>query len=171
MLHQAVENILNTQIKLEADSSNSYLAMAVWADTQGLNGIADFLYAHSDEERLHMLKLVKFVNERGGKAVIPELLKPKNTYESVLEVFESILSHEVHVTNSINEVVFTCLEQKDYTTHNFMQWFVSEQIEEESLARTILDKLKLACDSPGGLYLFDRDLATIKTQFSKEHEQ
>lgn len=157
-MNKTVEKALNEQIEKEASSSQFYLAMASWAEGKGLNGTAKFLYAHSDEERFHMLKLVKFVNERGGAAVIPGLENPPTEFKSLTNVFELLLSHELRVTESINGVVDICLQEKDYTTHNFMQWYVSEQLEEEALARTILDKLKLIGGDKGGLYLFDRDL-------------
>jgi len=161
-LNKKVEEILNKQIELEASSSHHYLAMASWAESVGYGGTADFLYLHSDEERQHMLRLVKFVNERGGKVVIPSLKGGEISFNGLDEVFQSLLEHEVEVTNAINEVVHVCLEQKDYTTHNFMQWYVSEQLEEEALARSILDKLSLIDGNKGGLYLFDRDLANFK---------
>ena len=158
MLSKKIEDALNTQIGIEASSSQSYLAMASWAETTGLSGTAAFLYKHSDEERMHMLKLIKYVNDRGGKAVIPALKQPQKAYKSITDVFQVLLEHETHVTASINLVVDLCLKEKDYTTHNFMQWYVSEQIEEETLARTLIDKLALIGTDKGGLYLFDRDL-------------
>ena len=166
MINKKVEKALNNQVKVEAESSQAYLAMAVWAECNGYNGIANFLYEHSDEERMHMLKLVKFINERGGKAVIPALPKPTDKYKDVKNIFTTLLNHEIHVTKEINSVVDVCLKEKDYTTHNFMQWYVSEQIEEEALARTIMDKLELIGNDKGGLYLFDRDLE----QFAGAHE-
>ena len=161
MLSKTIEKALNNQIRIEAESSQFYLGMAIWAETEGLNGTANFLYLHSDEERMHMLKLVKFVNERGGKAVIPALPKPPAKFKNLHEIFQTLLNHEVMVTQEINNVVDVCLTEKDYTTHNFMQWYVSEQIEEEALARTIMDKLNMIGDDKGGLYLFDRDLQSL----------
>lgn len=161
MLKPKIEKALNQQIELEASSSQFYLAMASWAETKGLTGTAAFLYKHSDEERFHMLKLIKFINERGGKAIIPALTKPPVEFNSIKEIFESLLEHELNVTDSINNVVDVCLTEKDYTTHNFMQWYVSEQLEEEALARNIIDKLNMIGSDKGGLYLFDRDLETI----------
>jgi ferritin len=158
MLNKKIEKALNDQIKVEAESSQAYLAMASWAERAGLSGTAAFLYKHSDEERQHMLKLVKFVNDRGGQAVIPELKQPAKEYKTLQNVFALLLEHETNVTNEINGVVDVCLKEKDYTTHNFMQWYVSEQIEEETLARNILDKLKLVGNDNGALYMFDRDL-------------
>lgn len=163
MMNKKVEKALNAQIEIEAESSQFYLAMASWAETEGLNGTSKFLYTHSDEERMHMLKLVHFVNERGGKALIPALKQPPKSFKAISNIFESLLEHEIFVSKSINEVVDVCLKEKDYTTHNFMQWYVSEQMEEEALARTILDKLKLIGNDKGGLYLFDRDLENMPT--------
>ena len=161
MFTKKVEQALIKQIEVEAFSSQIYLAMASWAETQGLNGIAKFLYTHADEEREHMLKLIKFVNERGGHAIIPQLNQPPKEFKSVLSIFEEVLAHEIKVTQEINNVVDITLQEKDYTTHNFMQWYVSEQIEEEALARSILDKLNLIGTEKSSLYLFDRDLESI----------
>ncbi len=161
MLTKKVENSLNKQIELEANASQFYLAMASWAETKGLEGVASFLYRHSDEERMHMLKLIKYVNERGGHAIVPSLKKPPKLFDCLSHVFQDLLNHEIMVTQEINKVVDICLKDKDYTTHNFMQWYVAEQIEEEALARHILDKLKLIGDDKGGLYLFDRDIVSM----------
>jgi len=162
MLNKKVEKALNEQIRIEAESSQAYLAMASWAEIQGYQGTAAFLYLHSDEERLHMLKLIRFVNDRGGKAIIPKLEQPAREYKSLRHIFTALHDHEVGVTADINNVVDICLSEKDYTTHNFMQWYVSEQIEEETLARNILDKMKLVGTDNSALYLFDRDLASMK---------
>lgn len=161
MIKQEVLDALNKQIKLEGDSSQLYLAMASWAECQGLEGTSNFLYSHADEERTHMLKLIKFVNERGGKAFVPQIEEPAQIFESLKDVFSAILKHEIFVSESINEIVFLTLEHKDFPTHNFLQWFVSEQIEEERLARTVLDKLEMIGSDKGGLYLFDRDIVNL----------
>lgn len=161
MFSKNVEQALNQQIKVEAESSQFYLAMASWAETEGLNGTAAFLYKHSDEERMHMMKLVRFVNERGGHAIVPALAQPPVSFESIQKIFQNLLEHEIAVTTSIEEVVDICLKEKDYTTHNFMQWYVSEQIEEEGLARNIMDKLNMIGGDKSGLYLFDRDLEIL----------
>jgi ferritin len=164
MLSKKIEAALNGQVAIEAESSQAYLAMASWAENQGLGGTAAFLYRHSDEERMHMLKLVKFINERGGKAVIPALKRPGTAFKSITDIFQRLLDHETFVTGEINKVVDLCLKEKDYTTHNFMQWYVGEQIEEEALARTLIDKLNLIGNDKGGLYLFDRDLLTLEAR-------
>ncbi|MFM1893728.1 MAG: ferritin [Flavobacteriales bacterium] len=169
-MNQRIEKALNEQINKEASSSQYYLSMASWAETQGLSGTAVFMYAHSDEERFHMLKLIKFVNERGGKAIVPKIEQPPSDFESVQRMFELLLAHELTVTHSINEVVDVCLNEKDYTTHNFMQWYVSEQMEEEALARSILDKLKLIGEQKGGMYLFDREMQEITAAGAKNND-
>jgi ferritin len=110
-----------------------------------------------------MLKLVRFVNERGGTAIIPAIDSPKSDFDSLRQLFVLLLEHEIKVTEMINEVVHVCLQEKDYTTHNFMQWFVAEQLEEEALAREIVDKLNMIGDDKGGLYLFDRDIEMMQT--------
>ena len=161
MLKESVDQALNIQIKIEAESSQIYLAMASWAETKGLGGTAQFLYKHSDEERMHMLKLVQYVNERGGKAIVPNLAQPEKEYKSLTNLFQTLLNHEIMVSEEINNLVEICLNEKDYTTHNFLQWYVAEQIEEEALAKTIMDKLSMIGEDKGGLYLFDRDIESI----------
>jgi ferritin len=162
MISKSIEKKLNEQLAAEAASSQLYLAMASWAEVEGFEGVSGFLYKQSEEERTHMLKLLKFINERGGVAEVPELAKPPVKFENMHQVFSDILEHEQEITNRINELVHITLEEKDYTTHNFLQWYVSEQIEEEALARAVLDKLKLIGDQQGsGLYLFDRDIMNI----------
>ena len=164
MLSKIIEDALNKQIKIEAESSQVYLSMACWAETQGFEGVAQFMYAHSDEERMHMLKLVKFVNERGGHARVSELIAPPSEFGTFKNMFQTLFNHEVMVSKSINDLVHITLEQRDYATHNFLQWYVAEQIEEEALARNILDKINLIGDDKGGLYLFDNDVKQIVAQ-------
>ena len=106
MLKSKIEKALNKQIELGASSSQYYLAMASWTESQGLTGTAEILYHHSDEEREHMLKLVKFINERGGTSVITGLSNPHTTFNSLASVFESLLEHELNVTDSIITLLF-----------------------------------------------------------------
>jgi ferritin len=170
-MNTRVEKALNDQIQKEASSSQFYLAMASWAENNGLNGTAKFMYTHSDEERFHMLKLVKFVNERGGKAIIPKVDEPPREFNDLGNVFELLLAHEIKVTESINNLVDICLQEKDYTTHNFVQWYVSEQLEEEALARMVLDKVRLIGNDKGGMYLLDRDLETSAISTTENNTQ
>lgn len=159
MLSKTMQEALNNQVKLEAASSHSYLAMASWSEIQpGLDNVADYFFQQSEEERIHMLKLLRFINERGGFALVPSLEQPILTYKSLKNMFEDFLNQEIQVSNSINELVDRALSEKDYATHNFLQWYVSEQIEEEKSARVLNDKLELIGEDKGGLYLFDRDI-------------
>lgn len=163
MLSKNIEVALNKQIRIEAESSQIYLSMACWAEVHGLEGISQFMYAQSEEERIHMLKLIKYVNERGASAEISDLKAPKNNFKTFKEMFEELYKHEIFVSDSINELVHITFSEKDYATHNFLQWYVAEQIEEEATAKTILDKINLIGDDKGGLYLFDRDIQQMIT--------
>lgn len=160
-MNSTIEKLLNDQVKYEASASMQYLAMASWADEKGYNGVAQFFYLQSNEERVHMTKLVKFINERSAKVIIPELDKPKSNFNSLNELFDTFLKSEVFVTQQINHVIFECLQHKDYNVHNFMQWYVTEQLEEEAVARTLLDKLTIIGDDKSGHYMFDRDINSI----------
>ena len=160
MLNKKVEDICNRQVEREGYSSSLYIAMASWAETNGYSGVAAWLYSQSDEERIHMLKFVKYINERGGKAVMPALKKPADEFKGVEELFREVLKHEEFVTASINEIVALTLEEKDFNTHNFLQWFVMEQVEEEASARLILDKIRLV--GKNNFYQFDRDIVNLR---------
>ena len=160
MLKKKIEDICNRQVEREAYSSNLYLAMAIWAEINGLAGVAGWLYAQAEEEKLHMLKFVKYINERGGKAVMPAIKKPVSQYKGVEDVFKEVLKHEEFVTASINEIVAMTLDEKDFNTHNFLQWFVMEQVEEEASVRTILDKVRLV--GKNNMYQFDKDILSLR---------
>ena len=160
MLKKKIEDICNRQIEREGYSSNLYLAMAAWAENNGFSGVAGWLYSQADEERLHLLKFIKYVNERGGKAVIPALKKPDAEYKSVEDVFKEVLKHEEFVTDSINEIVSLTLDEKDFNTHNFLQWFVMEQVEEETSVKAIIDKVRLV--GKNNMYEFDRDILSLR---------
>jgi ferritin len=160
MLKKKVEDICNRQVEREGYSSNLYLAMASWAETNGFAGVAQWLYIQSDEERIHMLKFIKYINERGGKAIMPAMKKPPVDYKGVEDLFKDVLKHEEFVTASINEIVSLTLAEKDFNTNNFVQWFVTEQVEEEASVRTILDKLHLV--GKNNMYQFDRDISGLR---------
>jgi ferritin len=161
MLKKKVEDICNRQVEREGYSFILYLAMASWAEVNGFAGVAGWLYAQAEEEKLHMLKFIKYINERGGKAVLPAFKKPPVDFKNVQEMFKEVLKHEEFVTASINEIVALTLQEKDFNTHNFLQWFVLEQVEEEASARAILDKLNLV--GKNNMYQFDRDIMSLRT--------
>ncbi|MFN8241092.1 MAG: ferritin [Bacteroidales bacterium] len=160
MINKKVEELCNRQVEREGFSSNLYLSMASWAENNGMPGIAGWLYAQAEEERIHFLKFVKYINERGGTAVIPAFKKPESEFKNAEDLFRAVLTHEEFITSSINEIVHISLEEKDYNTQNFLQWFVTEQVEEEASVRTIIDKLRLV--GPTNLYIFDRDIMSLR---------
>ncbi len=160
MLSKKIENILNEQVEKEGYAAQLYLAMASWSETQGYDGISQWFYAQHMEEIEHMLKIIKYVNERGGHAIIPKIDKPPKDFEGIMQIYEAALEHEQMVTRSINNIVGLCLEEKDYTTHNWIQWFVDEQLEEESSVNAIIDKLNMLGDK--NMYIFDRDIMKMR---------
>ncbi|MBN1790665.1 MAG: ferritin [Bacteroidales bacterium] len=160
MINKKIEKALNEQVEKEGYSSSLYLAMASWAETKGMAGVAQWLYVQSDEERMHMLKFIKYINERGGKAIVPAFKQPGKENASVKKMFEDVLKHEQFISSSINEIVALCTTEKDYTTLNWIQWFVNEQVEEETNATQILDKLNLLGEK--NLYMFDRDIMSLR---------
>jgi len=161
MIKKKIEDICNRQIEREGFSSILYIAMASWAENKGYPGIALWLYSQAEEEKLHMLKFIKYINERGGKAIIPAFKKPVAEFKSVENVFTEVLKHEEFITDSINEIVGLTLEEKDFNTHNFLQWFVFEQVEEEASVRTIIDKIRLVGNN--NMYQFDKDIFSLRT--------
>jgi ferritin len=160
MLAKKVEAILNVQIEKEDYSSQLYLSMASWAENKGFEGVSNWLYAQAEEERIHLLKLIKYINERDGVAVIPGIETPPADFGDVFEAFDKVLEHERFITGSINEIVAICIAEKDFTTQNWIQWFVTEQIEEESSVKAIIDKLNLL--GKNNLYMFDRDIMSMR---------
>lgn len=158
MLNLKVQEAINAQIKKEEFSSRLYLSMAIWCETNGYPGASSFLYNHTEEERLHMMKFVRYVNSRGGKAVVADIEKPEDEFSSLNDIFTKILIHEEYITASINELYGVTIQEKDYTTGNFLQWFITEQLEEESLMSTILDKISLVGADKGGMFHIDKEL-------------
>lgn len=157
-----VEKMLNQQVQLEDQSSQFYLSFASWCEREGYVKAAEFLYDHAEEERQHMLKFFKYINAVGGHAIAAEITQVPHEFESLRHIFEQVLEHEVKVTKAINEIVDCCFQTKDFSTFQFLQWFVAEQREEEETARTILDAFDLIGeDSPQGLWLIDQEIGRI----------
>lgn len=162
MLKQAITDKLNEQINLEFYSSNVYLQMSAWCYNHGYEGASAFLLRHADEELEHMQKLFQYVSETSGMPLLGKIEAPKNDYASLKEVFEITLEHEKLVTSKINELVEVTFANKDYSTFNFLQWYVAEQHEEEKLFSSILDKFNLMGEDGKALFFIDRDLATLE---------
>jgi len=158
MISKHLEKAINAQIVIEGYSSQLYLAMASWCESSGMAGAAAFLYKHADEERMHMLKFIHYLNGRGGKAVVSKLEAPPKDYKDIFTVFKEIMKHEEMVTAAINDLVDLTLKEKDFNTNNFLQWYVGEQVEEEALFQGILDKIKLLGKEQAGYYLIDKEL-------------
>ncbi len=161
MLSQTIVDKLNKQINLEHFSSNVYLQMSAWCAGKGLDGCAAFLKAHAAEEMEHMQRLFDYVNECGAPAVIGAIEAPPTEYADVKEVFVKTLEHENVVTASINDLVKAALESGDFSTFNFLQWYVAEQHEEEKLFKGILDRLEIIGTHGSGVHHFDRSMARL----------
>ncbi len=166
-LSKPMQEILNRQLTKEANAAQIYLAYGAWADTQGYSGIANFLFRHSQEERNHMMKVLQYILERGGKPKITDIAVPPKDPKNLQECFEKVFKHEVDNTTAIYEIVTLAQEEKDWSSWNFAQWFVKEQIEEETLAMELLDKLKIA----GGPKATDESLAFLDAQIGAEEDE
>lgn len=162
MLKKTVEKILNDQIQKEAYSSYLYLAMASWAENNSMSGVATWLYAQAEEEKEHMLKFIKFINERGSHAIIPNIEQPPKEWKDIYTLFNEVLEHEKYISESIHKILEMAVKEKDYAVQNWIQWFVEEQVEEESSVQAIIDKLNLLDKGKVGLYVFDRDIASMR---------
>ncbi len=161
-LTKEVEGKLNEQIKLEEHSSQFYLSCASWCEKEGYQNAAEFLYGHSEEERIHMLKVFKYVNSVGGHALVPDVTGIKSSFSSLREVFEEILEHEINVTKSIGDLADYCFKLKDFSSFQFLQWFVQEQREEEELARRVIEVFNLIDEnSAHGLWYIDKEIGRI----------
>lgn len=160
-MNPKIEAAINKQIQKEEFSSRLYLAMAIWCEVNGYPGASNFLYKHTEEERMHQMKFVHYVNERGGKAQLFDQEQPAAEFNSLQELFEQVLDHEEYITASINKLYELTFDEKDFTTGNFLQWFITEQLEEESLMRNILDKIRLVGADKAGMFHIDKDLETM----------
>ena len=161
MLSPTILAKLNEQIGHEYYSVNLYLAMSSWCGAQGLRGSARFLQHHSDEELFHMRKLFGYVNDTGAQAIVGAIPAPPPSFGSLGDVFGKTLEHEQLITSKINELVAMAMAEKDYSTFNFLQWYVAEQHEEESLFRSVVDLIKLVGTEGRGLYLVDKEIGKM----------
>lgn len=166
MISKKLEDALNKQIAMEATASFRYLAMASWCEQQTLHGCAKFYFNQAEEERQHMMKVFNYINNVGGKAVSPGVKQPNGNFNSIKEVVETSLTGEKEVTTSVHNLAELATQEKDYATYNFMQFYVDEQREEETLFQDILDKISLIGTEGMGLYYIDKEMETIKPQVS-----
>lgn len=152
---------LNRQINLEFFSSNLYLQMSAWCEDNGFEGAAAFMRKHADEEMEHMKRLFTYVSETGGMPKLGIIEAPNCEYKSLGDVFRETYAHEVIVTKEINALAHAAFTNQDYSTFNFLQWYVSEQHEEMKLFKGIIDKIELVGEDGKALFFIDKDLAEM----------
>ncbi|WP_094603406.1 Bacterial non-heme ferritin [Sporomusa silvacetica DSM 10669] len=160
MISVKLQKVINSQIQAEMYSANLYLAMSGYCMSKGLKGFANWLRVQYQEETMHALKFVDYILARGGELELKEIDATPTEFGKPVEVFEKILAHEEHVTNLINKLHEVAVEEKDVAAQIFTQWFVTEQVEEESTASGILEQLKMVGDKSSGLFYLDKELAT-----------
>ena len=159
MLTEKMQKALNGQLNAELYSAYLYLSMNAYFKSVNLDGFANWMYYQAQEELEHSMKFYDFVIQRGGNVMLTQIEAPPTEWDSPLAVFEATLAHEQKVTGLINELVEIALGEHDHATNIFLQWFVSEQVEEEENVGGVLEKLKLMGDAKGGLFMIDRELA------------
>lgn len=161
-LSPTLTSALNDQMTKEAHAAQIYLSYAAWLKDKGYDGIANFLFRHAEEERNHMMKVLEYILDRGAKVKVTAIPEPGAEPSSVNDCFEKIFKQETDNTAAIYKLVKMSFDEQDWATWNFMQWFVKEQLEEETLAMDLLDKIKIAGGDNAhsdALYQLDRDLA------------
>ncbi len=160
MLNKKIEDALNEQINKETYSAYLYQALSAHSTHMGLSGVANWFQIQVQEEISHAQKIYNFIDERGGKVKLGAIEEPPSEFKSVMQMFEETLKHEQFITKSINDLMDLVLAEKDHASQIFLQWFVTEQVEEEDNVNTILNDLKLISDSGNGLRMLDKELAT-----------
>ena len=158
MLDKEIEDALNGQINAEMYSAYLYLAMSAYFQSISLTGFSSWMRVQAQEEMVHAMKFYDFINERGGRVALKPIDAPQAEWESPPAAFEGAYSHEQKVTGLINELVELALKKRDHATNIFLQWFVSEQVEEEDSANEVVEKIKLVGEAQGGLFMLDREL-------------
>lgn len=169
MLNKEIINLINEQIWLENHASFYYLDLSIKFNLEGFGGIGKFFAQQSQEERVHMLKLIDYLLEKDGVPTLPNynFMEENEDQFNVLLHFENSLLNERKVTNAINKIVSKCKEVGDYTTENFIQWFVTEQREEENKFKEIIDNLKIVGDDGSGLYEINKELGVTDTDINQ----
>lgn len=158
MLSSRMEKALNQQINAELYSSYLYLSLAAYFESENLKGMAHWMRLQSVEETAHAMRFFDFINDRGGRVELTVIETPKTKWQSPREAFEDVCAHERKVSTMIDELMNLAVVEKDGAAHDFLEWFVREQVEEEATAQLILTRLKLVGDSGVGLYLLDQEL-------------
>jgi ferritin len=162
MVSKKMEQALNEQINAELYSSYLYLSMAAWFESENFPGFAAWMRVQAREENAHAMKFFEFLNERRGKIVLKAIGEPAKKWNSPRAAFEAAYEHEQYITGRINDLVNLATAEKDHATAAFLQWFVKEQVEEEASVDSIVQKLKMAKDAPGALFMMDHILGERK---------
>nr|ELR5170985.1 non-heme ferritin [Providencia rettgeri]ELR5197987.1 non-heme ferritin [Providencia rettgeri] len=158
MLTTDMVNKLNEQLNLEFYSANLYLQMSAWCSDKGYEGAAAFLKSHSQEEMEHMQRLFDYLSDTGALPLLGQIAAPPVAFKSIADVFTQTYEHEQLITREINKLAHLAMTTQDYSTFNFLQWYVAEQHEEEKLFKSVLDKLDMVGESGKALFLLDKDL-------------
>lgn len=164
MLSPKILDALNAQINAELHAFYTYLSMSAYFTAENFPGFAAWMRHHSDEEMVHAMKIYDFVNDRRGTVKLTAINNPRTEWANPLEVFEDALKHEQHVTALINNLVKLAREEGDYATDSFLQWFVDEQVEEESIVDAKIQDLRHIGDSRSALFLIDRDMRVAQSE-------
>ena len=170
MLNEKVQDAFNKQINAEIHSSYLYLSMAAYFESQNLKGMASWMRLQVNEELAHGMKFFDFIHDRGGKVVLATVEGPRIDWDSPVEVFENTYEHECLISGMINNLVSLCMDEKDYAAHAFLQWFVTEQVEEEGVAQEIRDKLRLVGDNAVALFMMDQELGKRMAEVTSANE-
>jgi len=160
VIKEKVQDAINRQINREIYSAYLYLSMQSYFESVNLKGFANWMKVQVQEELTHAMKLYDYLFQRGGRVILQPIEAPPGDWSSPLGVFEETYEHEQVVTSSINDLVELAHSEKDHASYNMLQWFVSEQVEEEDNASNLIEKIKLMEDAPGGLFMLDKELAT-----------
>ena len=158
MLKENVQKTLNEQLNAELYSSYLYLSMSAYFQSVELKGFANWMRVQAQEELTHAMKFYDYVNESGGRVILKEISTPQTEWDSPRAAFEHVFQHEQKVTSLIENLVGLATKEKDHATKNFLKWFVKEQVEEESSANEVLEKVKLSGDDSSGLLSLDQEL-------------
>ncbi len=158
MVNKKIEGALNQQLNAELYSSYLYLSMSAYFQSINLPGFANWMRVQAQEELVHAMKFYDFINERGGRVMLQEVKAPPTEWSSPHDVFENAYKHEQKVTGLINDLVNLAVGERDHATNIFLQWFVTEQVEEEASADEVVQKLKLVGDDNAGLFMLDGEM-------------
>jgi ferritin len=169
MLSKKMEKALNDQINAELASSYIYLSLAAYFESENLEGFAGWMQAQAQEEVGHAMKIYSYIHSRGGRVLLTAIKDPQTAWDSPTAGFEAALDHEKKITKRINDLVELANSQDDHASHQFLMWFVAEQVEEEESVSRVVDKLKMIDGAPGGMFMMDRELARRAYEQSHGH--